>query len=85
MLWGTREDERFTAENVLSDETDFSNSTFANYWLANKGKTTDKRKYEGFAMKIGNFKSKIVGVKLRNTDSRKNGGWATQILSLIHI
>ena len=82
VLWGTSEDERFTAENVLFDETAFSNSTFANYWLANKGKTTDKRKDEGFAVKIGNFKSKVVGVKLRNTDSRSNGGRATQIFKL---
>ena len=29
-------------------------------------------------MKIGNFKGKVVGVKMRNTDSRKNGGSATQ-------
>ena len=66
----------------MFDETDFSNSTFANYWLANKGKTTDKRKEEGFVLKIGNFKGKVVGVKLRNTDSKKNGGWATQIFKI---
>ena len=33
-------------------------------------------------MKIGNFKGKVVGVKLRNADSRKNGGWATQIFKI---
>ena len=33
-------------------------------------------------MKIGNFKGKVVGVKLRNTDSKKNGGWATQIFKI---
>ena len=33
-------------------------------------------------MKIGNFKSKIVGVKLRNTDSGKSGGWATHIFKI---
>ena len=33
-------------------------------------------------MKIGNFKGKFVGVKLRNTDSRKNGGRATKIFKV---
>ena len=33
-------------------------------------------------MKIGNFKGKVVGVKLRNTDSRKNGGRATKIFKV---
>ena len=33
-------------------------------------------------MKIGNFKGKVVGVKIRNTDSRKNGGWATQTFKI---
>ena len=33
-------------------------------------------------MKIANFKDKVVGVKMRNRDSRKNGGWATQTFKI---
>ena len=81
-MWGTRESKRFTAKNVLSDEMDFSNSTVANFWLSKAKEQDGKVKGEGFVMKVGNNKRSVVGVKIRNTDSTKNGGRATEIFKL---
>ena len=74
VLWGSREDERFTAKNVLSDEIDASNSTHANYWLAKKGKVLG----EGFVVRVGNSTQKIVGVEMKNTLKSNNPYQATE-------
>jgi len=63
VLWGSREEEKFAAQNVLIDEPEFSNSTHANYWRAQKGQTEE----QGFVVRVGNSKRKIVGVEIRNT------------------
>ena len=78
MLWGSSEDKKFSAENILSNEEDFSNATSANYWLA-KGNTVEG---QGFVMKVGNSKRKIVGVHVRNIHNASNGEWATKIFYL---
>ena len=78
MLWGSSEDKKFSAENILSNEADFSNSTSANYWLA-KENTVEG---QGFVMKVGNSKRKIVGVHVRNIHNVTNGDWATKIFYL---
>ena len=77
-MWGSHEDEKYSAKNVLSNEDDFSNSTHANYWLAKKGEVKD----QGFVIKVGNSKRKIVGVNLRNTHNITNATWATDIFKL---
>ena len=74
VLWGSNEEERFSPENVLSDETDASNSTHANYWLAKKGKVLG----EGFVVRVGTFKQKIVGVEMKNTRRSNNPYQATE-------
>ena len=74
VLWGSSEDERFTAKNVLSDETDASNSTHANYWLAKKGEVEG----EGFVVRVGTSKQKIVGVEMKNTLTTNNPYQATK-------
>ena len=78
MLWGSSEDKKFSAENILSNEADFSNSTSANYWLA-KENTVEG---QGFVMKVGNSKRKIVGVHIKNIHNASNGEWATKIFHL---
>ena len=78
VLWGSHEDEKYSAKNVLSNEDDFSNSTHANYWLAKKGEV----KEQGFVIKVGNSKRKLVGVNLRNTHNITNATWATDIFKL---
>ena len=72
VLWGSNQEERFTAENVLSDEIDFKNSTHANYWLAKKVEG------EGFVVRVGTSKQKIVGVEMRNTRKTNNPYQATK-------
>ena len=74
VLWGSNEEERFSPENVLSDETDASNLTHANYWLAKKGKIEG----EGFVVRVGTSKQKIVGVEIRNTRRSNNPYQATK-------
>ena len=56
VLWGSEEDEKYSANNILSKEDDFSNSTHANYWLAKKGEL----KGQGFILRVGNSKQKIL-------------------------
>ena len=71
VLWGSREEEKFAAQNVLTDETEFSNSTHANYWRAQKAQTEE----QGFVVRVGNSKRKIVGIEVRNT--KKGLLWQT--------
>ena len=71
VLWGSREEEKFAAQNVLTDEPEFSNSTHANYWRAQKGQTEE----QGFVVRVGNSKRKIVGIEIRNT--KKGLLWQT--------
>ena len=71
-MWGSNDDKKFSAENILSNEADFSNSTSANYWLA-KENTVEG---QGFVMKVGNSKRKIVGVHA--IQNSKNKSWATK-------
>ena len=79
VLWGSNQEERFTAENVLSDEIDFKNSTHANYWLAKKGKVLG----EGFVVRVGNSKQKIVGVEMKNTRRSNNPYQATKTFHIL--
>ena len=77
MLWGSQEEERFAARNILTNEpSDFSNSTHANYWLAKEGEVEG----QGFVVRVGNSKKKIVGVHIRNTNNTSN--WATRTFKL---
>ena len=76
MLWGSSHvtyGEKFLAKNILSNKKDFSNATFANFWLA-KEKTA---KGQGFVMKVGNSKRKIVGVHVKNIYYNNERHWAT--------
>ena len=74
MLWGSREEEKFAARNILTDEpSELSNSTQANYWLAKEGEVEG----QGFVVRVGNSKRKIVGVQIRNTYNTSKGYWAT--------
>ena len=79
VLWGSSKDERFTAENVLSDEIDFKNSTHANYWLAKKGKIEG----EGFVVRVGTFKQKFVGVEMKNILKSNNPYQATKTFHIL--
>ena len=71
VLWGTNEKEKFSAKNILANEEGFSNDTNANFWLAEKGKVEG----QGFVMKVGNSRRKIVGVHFVQ-NSKWN--WATK-------
>ena len=78
VLWGSQEEEKFAARNILTNEPpDFSNSTHANYWLAKEGEVDD----QGFVVRVGNSKRKIVGVHIRNTNTSKTN-WATRTFKL---
>ena len=78
VLWGSQEEEKFAARNILTNEPpDFSNSTHANYWLAKEGEVEDK----GFVVRVGNSKRKIVGVRIRNTNTNETK-WATRTFKL---
>ena len=78
ILWGSEEDEKYSANNILSKEDDFSNSTHANYWLAKKGEL----KGQGFILRVGNSKQKILGVNMKNTHNTTKEHWATDIFKL---
>ena len=78
VLWGSEEDEKYSANNILSKEDDFSNSTHANYWLAKKGEL----KGQGFILRVGNSKQKILGVNMKNTHNTTKEHWATDIFKL---
>ena len=79
VLWGSKEEERFAATNILTNEpSDFSNSTHANYWLAKEGEVEG----QGFVMRVGNSRRAIVGVHIRNTYNNSNGYWATRTFHL---
>ena len=76
VLWGSQEEEKFAARNILTnDPSDFSNSTHANYWLTNEGEVEE----QGFVLRVGNSKRKIVGVQIRNTF---NANWGTRTFKL---
>ena len=72
MLWGISHDKKFSVENILSNETSFTNTTSANFWLAERGKVEG----QGFVMKVGNSRRKIVGVHA--VQNSKNKNWATK-------
>ena len=55
----------------------FSNLTHANYWLAKEGEVED----QGFVVRVGNSKRKIVGVHIRNINTTKTK-WATRTFKL---
>ena len=78
VLWGSREEEKFAASNILTDPSDFSNSTHANYWLAKEREVEG----QGFVVRVGNSKRKIVGVQIRNTYNTSEGYWATRRFKL---
>ena len=56
----------------MSNETSFANTTSANFWLAEKGKVEG----QGFVMKVGNSRRKIVGVHA--IQNSKYPSWATK-------
>ena len=58
----------------MSDEIDSKNSTHSNYWLAEKGKVLG----EGFVVRVGTSKQKIVGVEMKNTRRSNNPYQATK-------
>ena len=79
VLWGSSKNDKFAAKNILTDEaSDFSNSTHANYWLAKRGESEG----QGFVMRVGNSRRKIVGVHIRNTNNASKGYWATRTFQL---
>lgn len=79
VLWGSRKNDKFAATNILTNEaSDFSNSTHSNYWLAERREV----KGQGFVMRVGNSRRKIVGVHIRNTCNTSNGYWATRSFQL---
>ena len=57
-MWGTSKNEKFLAENILSNGVSFANPSGANFWLAEEKKVDG----QGFVMKVGNSRRKIVGV-----------------------
>ena len=78
VLWGSQAEEKFAARNILTNEpSDFSNSTHANYWLTKEGEVDD----QGFVVRVGNSKRKIVGVHIRNTNTNETK-WATRTFKL---
>ena len=87
MLWGSREEdedwgsreEKYAARNILTNEpSDFSNLTHANFWLAKEGEVEG----QGFVVRVGNSKRKIVGVEIRNTYNTSKTNWATRTFKL---
>ena len=79
VLWGSRKNDKFAATNILTnEESNFSNSTHANYWLAKRGKVEG----QGFVMRVGNSRRKIVGVRIKNTYNTSKGFRATRAFQL---
>ena len=78
ILWGTSLNAKYPAKNILVDEAIFNNKTHANYWLALKEKTVG----QGFVMKVGNSKRKIVGISIRNSYHTSKLPWATKEFEL---
>ena len=56
----------------MSNGVSFTNTTSANFWLAERGKVEG----QGFVMKVGNSRRKIVGVHA--VQNSKNKNWATK-------
>ena len=78
ILWGTSLNTKYPAKNILVDEAIFNNKTHANYWLAHKRQLAG----QGFVMKVGNSKRKIVGISIRNSYHTGEYPWATKEFEL---